>query len=486
MRHLAQLALDTAAQRGASYADVRLIRKRSQSLGTEDERVAYLSDSESFGFGVRVIVDGAWGFAASSVVEKQEIERVAAEAVEIARVSASVKGEPVSLVPEPVREERFESGREIDPFDVEVSDKVGLLLEINERLLKPELVKKARSQMRFSRVERLLATNEGSVLESDIITSMVAYNATAVDEHDARGRSHEPPPMTRGYEIVDAEDLLANTERVADEAIGHLKADECPVGVRDLVLDPRHLSLTMHESCGHPTELDRALGMEESLAGRSFLTPDKRGSFRYGSDRVNFVADNTLPGGLATFGFDDDGVAGQRWHIVENGIFAGYGTSREVAGKIGLDRSTGCCRADSFGSIPIVRQPNLSLMPGPEPLTPEELIGDTRDGIYIDGRGSFSIDQMRLNFQFGGDAFWEIKNGKLGRRLKNVTYQAITPEFWGSCDAICDERFWVPNGVQNCGKGDPGQVAEMTHGAATARFRQVQVGGATAGEEASR
>jgi TldD protein len=483
MNDLAQLALDTAVARGAQYADVRLIRHRNQNLYTEDERVGGVGDSESFGFGVRVLLDGAWGFAASSDVTRAEIERVAAEAVDIARVSASVKGQPVTLVPEPARQERFVSERQIDPFTVDISEKVGLLLTINARLRKRELIKKAYSLMRFSRVERLLATSEGSVLESDVLTSMVAYGCTAVDEHDARGRSYEPPARTLGYEIVDAEDLLANTERVAEEAVGHLKADECPVVVTDLVLDPRNIMLTIHESCGHASELDRALGMEESCAGRSFLTPDKRGSFRYGSDLVNLVADNTLPGGLATQGFDDDGVAGLRWPIIEHGLFAGYSTSREVAGQIGLARSTGCCRADSYSSIPIVRQPNLSLLPGPDPLTPEELIGDTKDGIYLDGHGSFSSDQMRLNFQFGGDAFWEIKHGKLGRMLKNVTYQAITPEFWGSCDAICDERFWLPHAVQNCGKGDPMQVAQMTHGAATARFRQIQVGKATAGGE---
>jgi TldD protein len=268
---------------------------------------------------------------------------------------------------------------------------------------------------------------------------------------------------------------------VADQAVEHLRAPECPGGVFDLVLDPHNLALTIHESVGHATELDRVLGYEESLAGRSFATPEKLDRMSYGSPLVNFVADNTLPGGLATHGFDDEGVTGQRWHIVEDGMFRGYSTGREVAAEMGYDRSRGSCRADHWSSIPIVRIPNLSLAPGRHPLTPEELIEDTKDGIYIEGRGSFSIDQMRCNFQFGGDAFWRIKDGKLAHMLKNVTYQSMTTDFWGSCDAICDQRFWVPNGVLNCGKGDPMQVSQMTHGAAPARFKGITVGGATAG-----
>ena len=265
---------------------------------------------------------------------------------------------------------------------------------------------------------------------------------------------------------------------MAQQSLEHLSARQCPVGEKDLILDPHNLALTMHESVGHATELDRALGMEESLAGRSFATPDLLGNLQYGAPHVNFVADNTLPGGLASEGFDDDGVPSGKWHIIKDGLFTGYSTGREVAGAIGLDRSVGGCRADHWSSIPIVRIPNLSLMPGDEPLTPEELIASTDDGIYIEGMGSFSIDQMRQNFQFGGDAFWEVKGGKITGMLKNVTYQSITPAFWNACDAICDERFWVPNGVVNCGKGDPMQVQKMTHGAAPARFRGITVGAA--------
>ena len=325
---------------------------------------------------------------------------------------------------------------------------------------------------------KLFMNTEGSDMESEVVTTAMTYQATAIGNNDAKDRTYDPPARTMGYENINAQDLLDNTDHVAEQAIAHLAAKECPEGRMDLILDPLHLALTMHESVGHPTELDRVLGFEESLAGRSFVTTEKMGNFKYGSENVTFEANNTLEHGLATHGFDDDGVPNKKWKIIDEGIFVGYGTSREVAGEVGYERSTGTCRADHWGSIPIVRIPNLSLMPGKKPLTLDEMISDTKHGIYIEGMGSFSIDQMRCNFQFGGDAFWEIKDGKKVGMLKNVTYQSITPEFWGSCDAVADERFWVPNGVMNCGKGDPGQTSQMTHGASPARFRNIKVGAA--------
>jgi len=478
MKDAAQLALDTALQRGAEYADVRVVRYLRQNISTEDERVSGISDTDDYGIGVRVLYQGAWGFAGSGVVNRQEAMRVATLAVDIAKASASSLRTPVRLVPEPARVETFRTPCTIDPFAIPLDEKVGLLLQVNREALKHKGIRKSHAFMTLRRDERIFLNSEGSDLSSDVVTTAAGYQVTAVGEGDAKTRSYMPPPRTAGYENINGEDLLANAPRVAEQAIEHLYARECPVGVRDLILDPLNLALTIHESVGHATELDRALGYEESLAGRSFATPDKLRALQYGSPHVTFVADNTLPGGLATMGFDDDGVPGQRWHIVDHGEFAGYSTSREVAGEIGLERSTGGCRADHWGSIPIVRIPNLSLMPGEKPLSLDELIADTDDGIYIEGMGSFSIDQMRCNFQFGGDAFWEIKRGKIVGMLKNVTYQSMTTDFWGSCDAVCDERFWVPNGVMNCGKGDPMQIAQMTHGAAPARFRKVRVGAA--------
>jgi TldD protein len=332
--------------------------------------------------------------------------------------------------------------------------------------------------MTLRRERKLLANTDGSILENDIFLTAANYTATAIGNGEVKSRSYNPPPRTCGYENIREQDLLENTERVALQAVEHLTAKECPESRKDLVLDPHNLALTMHESVGHATELDRALGMEESLAGRSFAVPSLLGELRYGSPIVNFVADNTLVGGVASEGFDDDGVLSQRWHIVRDGLFVGYSTSREVAGAIGWSRSVGASRADHWSSIPIVRIPNLSLMPGTEPMTPADLIAGVDDGIYIEGMGSFSIDQMRCNFQFGGDAFWEIKGGRIGGMLKNVTYQAMTTDFWNSCDAIADDRFWVPNGVLNCGKGDPMQISKMTHGASPARFRNITVGAA--------
>ncbi|MCJ7491317.1 MAG: TldD/PmbA family protein [Dehalococcoidia bacterium] len=473
-------ALDEAVRVGASYADVRVARYRRLAVYAEDERIAHVGDDERYGFGVRVIADGAWGFASSDLVTADELLRIAREAVAIAKASATALERPVSLVPELARQEKFIGPCERNPFQVDMSEKTGLLLDINRRLLAHADIKKAHSRLYCDRIQRLLVTSEGSVLESDTTTTDSSYTATAIDQSDARSRTYHPPPRCAGYEHINVEDLLSNTERVAAQAAEHLRAPDCQPCVTDLVLNPGHLALTMHESIGHPTELDRALGMEESLAGRSFATPDKLGKLKYGSDMMSIIADNTLPGGLASIGFDDEGVAAQCWDLIRDGVFVGYGTSREVAGAIGLARSTGSCRADSYASIPIVRQNNFYLAPGKTPLSPEDLIADTKDGIYIEGRGSFSIDQMRLNFQFGGDAFWRIKDGKLAGMMKNVTYQAITPEFWGAMDAICDERFFVLDGVLNCGKGDPMQVARMSHGAATARFRQIRVGGATA------
>lgn len=478
MKELLYAALETARLRGAEYADVRLVRQRRQNISTEDNRVAALTDTDDIGLGVRVLADGAWGFASTADLTQEGVQKVAADAVAMARAIAPFVSSRVRIVPEPPSSIRFSSECDIDPFEVPISEKTGLLLEIDERLLRNKGVKKAEAFMSLRKDERWLVNTDGSEMESVVVTTAAGYRATAVGDGDARSRSYMPPPLTKGYENIRADDLLANTDRVAAQAVEHLKAPECQPGVRDLILDPQNLSLTIHESVGHATELDRALGYEESLAGRSFATPDKLRNLRYGSELVSFVADNTLPGGLATQGFDDEGVPGQRWSIVDHGLFVGYSTGREVAAVIGLDRSVGGCRADHWGSIPIVRIPNLSLMPGSEPLTLEELIADTDDGIYIEGRGSFSIDQMRCNFQFGGDAFWEIKKGRIVGMLKNVTYQSMTTEFWGSCDAICDERFWVKDGVLNCGKGDPMQIAQMTHGAAPARFRKIRVGAA--------
>lgn len=478
MNDLAQLALDAAQRLGASFADVRFVDYRRQFVRAEDRRIAQLLDRSDTGFGIRVIAGGAWGFAGSSLVTPDEIQRVAAEAVAIAHAAAGWTDRPVTWAPEPAHSLRFRSPYEVNPFEVPMDQKTGLLLEINDRLLRHSGVSRAEAGLSLRRDQRFYANTDGSVMESDVVLTGAEYQATAVGQGEAKTRAYNPPALTRGYENIDSADLLRETQRVAEQAVQHLSARECPDGYRDLILDPHNLALTIHESVGHATELDRVLGYEESLAGRSFATPEKLNNLQYGSEWVTFRADNTLPGGLATHGFDDDGVPGQAWNIVEDGLLVDYSTGREVAAEMGFDRSRGSCRADHWGSIPIVRIPNLSLMPGPGPLSLDQIISDTEDGIYIEGRGSFSIDQMRCNFQFGGDAFWEIKNGRIVGMLKNVTYQAMTTDFWGSCDAVADRDHWVMNGILNCGKGDPMQVAQMTHGASPARFRRIRVGAA--------
>jgi TldD protein len=467
-----------AKRLGASYADVRFVRSRAQFVSTEDDHVQRVDDSENFGFGVRVIAGGSWGFSGCGVVSEEEMSRAVRQAIEIARASATLrKGEGVVLVPEEVHVDKWSSPCVKNPFEVSVADKVGIMLKCAGKILAVKGIKKATSFMQFNAVSRQIATSEGTFVETSYVNSASSLQATAVGNGDAQTRYYAPPPQSRGYESIEDGRLEDNAERIARQAVEKINAPTCSAGQKDLVLDPDHLALTIHESVGHATELDRVLGMEESLAGRSFATIEKLGDFRYGSPIVNFVANNTLTGGLASTGYDDDAVACQCWDIIRDGILSGYITNREVAQAIGATRSTGGNRADGWWSIPIIRQPNLCLMPGKEKITPEELISDVKDGVYIEGTGSFSIDQMRLNFQFGGDAFWEIRNGKRTRMLKNVTYQSITPEFWGSCDAICDERFWRQYGILDCGKGDPSQRAQMTHGAAPARFRNVNVGG---------
>ena len=381
----------------------------------------------------------------------------------------------VCYAEEPPAQGSFETPVETDPFDVPLSRKVARLLAVNREMCSEQGVSKALSHMVFRREHRLLANSDGTLVESRHTMSTASAQATAVGDGTAKTRSFEAAPLGAGYEHIEAKFRVSEAARVGEEAVRKLHAKASPTGEMDLVLHPSHLYLTMHESVGHALELDRVLGMEESLAGSSFATTDKLGSLRYGSAAMNIVCDNTMPFGLASRGWDDDGVPGQRWHVIRNGVLVDYMTNREVCGAVGAARSHGSCRADSWNAIPILRQSNIGLAPGPEPMTPDALIAGVKRGVYIDGIGAYSIDQRRANFQFGGDCFWEIKDGKLGDMLRDVTYHAMTTAFWGKLDAVCDERFWLPYGVTNCGKGDPMQAAQITHGSAPARFRGVAV-----------
>ncbi|MDI6732531.1 MAG: TldD/PmbA family protein [Planctomycetota bacterium] len=479
MKELCNVALDTAKNLGATYADIRIINFRTEDIQVRNGKAGGFEQSESLGAGIRVIANGAWGFACTGKLTQEEIVRTTTLAVEIARASAILKKEDIQLTKEKTYVDFWQTPFVIDPFAVSKDEKLDLLFRIDAILRKHKSIKEAFSSMSFRREHQHFANSEGSFIEQILLRSGGGYSATAVGNGDTQTRSF--PASFRGqycsmgYELIKSLPLIENAERIRSEAVALLKAPLCPSGKKDLILGGAQLVLQIHESVGHPTELDRVLGMEESFAGRSFLTTEKYGSnYKFGSAIVNIVADGTVPGGLATFGYDDDGVRAQRWHLVQNGIFSGYQTNRELALKVAEGTSRGCCRADGFARIPMIRNNNISLMPGTWEL--DDLIKDTKDGIYMDVNKSWSIDQMRLNFQFGCEIGWEIKNGKKTRMVKYPNYQGITPEFWASCDAICNDKYWVLWGVPSCGKGEPVQTAEMSHGCSPTRFRQVTVG----------
>ncbi|MFH1231291.1 MAG: TldD/PmbA family protein [Planctomycetota bacterium] len=478
MKQLCNLALDTAKNRGATYTDIRIINLKKEDIYVRNGKISVFEQSETLGAGIRVLANGAWGFASTAQLTHDDIVKTSALAVEIALASASLKKEDVQLTKEKTYNDFWQTPYIIDPFIVSKDEKIDLLLKIDRVLCANKAIKVAFAGMSFRREHQFLATSEGSFIEQILLRSGAGYSVTAVGFGDTQTRSFPSSfggqYCSMGYELVKSLPLLENAERIRCEAVALLKAPRCPSGKKDLILGGSQLALQIHESVGHPTELDRVLGMEESYAGRSFLTHEKYGNFKFGSDIVNVVADGTVPGGMATVGYDDDGVKAQRWHLIRNGIFCGYQTNREVALKVAENTSRGCCRADGFSRIPIIRNNNISLMPSVWDL--DDLIKDTKDGIYMDTNKSWSIDQMRLNFQFGCEIGWEIKNGKKTRMVKYPNYQGITPEFWNSCNAICNDKHWVLWGVPNCGKGEPSQTAEMSHGCSPARFHNITIG----------
>jgi len=474
---LSARALNLAQAKGASYADVRLVTAETQSIAVKNGIVEAISLDTSQGFGVRVIVDGAWGFASSARLDRDQVDEVTALAIEIARASGLVSGGLINLGPPEVNVGSYRTPVEVDPFEVSLDRKIDLLLRCDKAMRRAKGVAVAEGNMLFFRENQVFASTEGSLIEQQIVETGVGLVATAVSADEVQRRSYPNSfgrhQGTGGFEFIDRYDVLGKAERLGEEAVALLSARQCPSGVTTLILGPTQLALQVHESCGHPTELDRALGTEASYAGTSFLTPDKLGTFRYGSEIVNITADATLPGGLGTFGYDDEGVPAQRTYLVKDGIFVGYLTSRETASHLG-QHSNGTMRADGWGSIPLIRMTNINLEPGEWDL--DDLLADTDDGIYMEMNKSWSIDDKRLNFQFGTEIAYEIKNGQRGDLLKNATYAGMTPQFWGSCDAICNQGYWDVWGTPNCGKGQPSQVAHVGHGTSLARFRDVQVG----------
>jgi TldD protein len=487
MKELAGWALNLANQRGTTYADVRVIDERSRALATKNGKIGNASDSRSQGFNIRVLVDGAWGFAASAELDRDSVEGTAARAVDIAKASAKVKESDVQLVPERAVTAEWTSPYRIDPFTISIEQNLALLQKIDAELRSVSGITLAETNMNFRREEQWFFSSEGADIHQTKFTTGAGYVAYAFAGTEIQKRSYPNSFggqwQNKGYELIDELKLVENARRIAEEAVALHRADQCPQGVFDIILESSQLGLQIHESIGHPIELDRVLGMEANFAGTSFLTLEKLRTLKYGSDLVNVVADARQEHGpgLGTFAFDDEGVPAQCTPIISNGLFTGYLSSRDTASMIGLQRSGGTLRAESWNRLPIIRMTNISILPGEKPLTLEQLIASTDHAILFQTNRSWSIDDKRYNFQFGTEIGWEIKNGKRVRMLKNPSYSGITTEFWNSMDAICSRDEWTLWGTPNCGKGQPQQVMGTGHGAAPARFRGVKVGSAYKG-----
>ena len=484
MKTIAQQALDAAVARSVSYADARVVAMRSRGLTTKNGRVGHALESDSLGIGVRVIAGGAWGFAATADLGRGAVEAAAARAVEIAKASACVKRENVRLAPEPAAVAEWTTPYRVDPFTTSVEQNLDLLLKADAEMRAVPGVTLTETGMNFVREESWFVSSEGADIHQTKYTTGAGYSAYAFAGAEIQKRSYPNSFggqwQNRGYELIEEMKLVENARRVGEEAVALHSADQCPEGEFTIILDGSQLGLQIHESIGHPIELDRVLGMEANFAGTSFLTLEKLGNLRYGSELVNVVADARQEHGpgLGTFAYDDEGVAAQSTRIITTGRFTGYLSSRETAYTIGAARSGGTVRAESWNRLPMIRMTNVSLLPGETPLTLEQLIADTDHGIYMETNKSWSIDDKRYNFQFGCEIGWEIKNGKRVRMLKNPSYSGITTEFWNSLDAICSRQDWALWGTPNCGKGQPQQVMGTGHGASPARFRRIKVGSA--------
>jgi TldD protein len=479
-RSMADAALDRARALGASHADFRLERVRDQAVRLRDSRLEASSDSEDVGFAVRVVVDGTWGFASGIDLTPEAAARVAAQAVEVARICRPVNTEPVELAPEPSYPDvTWVSAYEIDPFTVSEAEKVALLADWSDRVLHSPRVNHVDAELLAVLENKFYADLTGTSTTQQRVRIQPNLNAVAIDKESGRFETMDTlaPPVGRGWEYTQGTgwDWDAELEALPDLLAEKLGAPSVEPGNYDLLIDPTNLWLTIHESIGHATELDRALGYEAAYAGTSFATPDKLNKLRYGSSIMNVTGDRTVTHGLATIGYDDEGVATQSWDIVRSGILVGYQLDRRIAARTGQARSNGCAFADSPGHTPIQRMANVSLQPAPDGPSTEELISDMENGIYVVGDKSWSIDMQRYNFQFTGQRFFAVRNGKLAGQLRDVAYQATTTDFWGSMAAVGGPQTYLLNGAFNCGKGQPGQVAAVSHGAPVALFRGVRV-----------
>ena len=495
-KSLADAGLQAATGSGASYCDVRIGRYLRQFVMTREDKVQNVVNTESAGVGVRVIADGAWGFAATNALTPDAVAQAARQATAIAKANAGIQTEAVQLAPvQGVGEVSWRTPIKRNAMEVPVKEKVDLLLGVNAAAMNAG-ADFVNSTLFAVNEQKYFASTDGSYIDQDVHRIWAPMSVTAIDKDSGkfRSRSGLSAPMGLGYEYFDADpaqkfvspngvvnygssyDMLEDAVAAAKQAREKLSAPSVDPGQYDLVLDPSHTWLTIHESVGHPLELDRVLGYEANYAGTSFATLDKREEgFQYGSDLVTIFADKTQPGSLGAVAYDDEGVKCKRWDLIRDGILVDYQTIRDQAHILGKDASDGCCYADSWSTVQFQRMPNVSLAPGREKLSVEDMIRDVEDGIYIIGDGSFSIDQQRYNAQFGGQLFYEIKNGEIGDMIEDVAYQIRTPEFWNACSAVCDESDYRLGGSFFDGKGQPSQVSAVSHGSSTARFDGINV-----------
>jgi TldD protein len=473
----AEAALARATALGASYADIRINRYRRESIATRERQVQNVSRSASYGLGLRVLVNGAWGFAATNRVDPAAARAAADQAVAIARANAVLATRKVVLAGAEKVVTAWANPIKRDPFDVPLEAKTAFLMKLNETAMAVPGVSFVSSQILFVDEQKYFASSEGSRITQRLVRTYPQFTATASDRAsgDFQTRAVVDRAQLVGYEYVEDYPWLQDAEKAGHEVVEKLKAKPAAPGRYDLVVDPSQLFLTIHETVGHSTELDRSLGWEANMAGTSFLKPSDAGRHRFGASIVNLVGDRTQPGGLATTGYDDEGVKSERWHLVRDGLFVDWQTTRELAPLVGQNRSHGCLHADDWSSVPFPRMPNVSLLPAATEVSREDLFRDIKRGLYVDGRGVSSIDQQRYNFQFGGAVIREITNGKLGAMVRDAAYQSRTPDFWASCDGLGGPSTYRLWGTSADGKGEPGQTNAVSHGCPPARFRNVTV-----------
>ena len=478
---LANEALTAAKSAGASYADVRIGRYRSQQISTRERQVSGVSDSESYGLGVRTLINGSWGFAATSQMTKDAVRKTTLEAAFMSRAAQAVHRRKVELAAVKPVTGTWMTPIKRDPIDVPLEEKVGLLLATNEAALKAKEVRFVNSGLQLLREIKTLVTSEGTNVTQTFVRVGPSFTATAVGDGDFQSYEEELAPRGMGWEYVEGLRMPANAERWASNAAQKIKATSVEAGQWDLILEPTNLWLTIHESIGHPTELDRVLGEEANYAGTTFAAPPEKmlGQFKYGPPFMNIQADRTQDGSLSRVAWDDEGVPADQWLIVDKGVLTDYQTTRELAGRIqkltGVARSHGCSFADSWRSVQFQRMPNISLLPGEQDIGVDQIVAATDRGILIRNRGSWSIDHQRYNFQFSGQAFYEVRNGKIAGMLRDVAYQANTPVFWNSMDMIGGKSSYWLGGAFNDGKGEPSQSNSVSHGCVPARFRNVTI-----------